>query len=113
MPDHSTEGEAMSELHIITNHVPRDIIDAWELTTTERERFDYIDWAGVESGSESASFFRYRGELYDLGEFEVWDNPASPTRMGWDGFRSDSYFSGLVVRYVDDFERVVVGLALS
>jgi hypothetical protein len=103
----------MSELTIRTNNVPRDVIDAYELTADERATFDYIDWPAVERGEASASFFRYRGELYDLGDFEVWDNPASPTRGQWDGFRSDSFFSGLVVRYVDGCERVVVGLALS
>jgi hypothetical protein len=103
----------MSDIRIITNHVPRDVIEAWELTADERAEFDYIDWPAVDRLEESGSFFRYRGQLYDLGEFEVWDNPASPTRQGWDGFRSDSFFSGLVVRYVDDHERVVVGLALS
>lgn len=100
-------------MRIITNHVPRDVVEAWELTAEEREEFSYIDWPKVATGEESASFVRYRGELIDLGEFCVWDNPASPTREGWDGFRSDSFFSGLVVRYVDNFERVVVGLALS
>ena len=103
----------MSEMRIITNNVPRDIIDAWELSADEREEFDYLDWAAIEQGNDSASFFRYRGQLYDLSEFTVWDNPASPTRGKWDGFRSDSYFSAIVVRYVDDCERVVVGLALS
>lgn len=98
---------------IRTNHVPRDIIEGFQLTADERAEFDYIDWQAVNDGRESASFFRYRGDLYDLGEFVVWDNPASPTRAGWDGFRSDSFFSGLVVRYVDDHERVIVGLALS
>jgi hypothetical protein len=93
-----------------TNHVPRDVIDAHELSAAERKQFDYIDWPAIDAGSDSASFIRYRGELHDLGEFEVWDNPMSPTRMGWDGYRSDSFFSGLVVRYVEDCERVVVGL---
>jgi hypothetical protein len=103
----------MSGLTIITNNVPRDIIDAWELSADERAEFDYLDWQAIERGEDSASFVRYRGELYDLSEFTVWDNPASPTRGHWDGFRSDSYFSGLVVRYCDDHERVVIGLALS
>jgi hypothetical protein len=98
---------------IITNHVPRDVIDAGELSAGERAEFDYLDWDAIERGEDGASFVRYRGELYDLGEFLRWDNPASPTRGEWDGFRSDSYFSGLVVRYVDDCERVVVGLCLS
>ena len=98
---------------ITTNNVPRDVIYAHELTTDERAQFDYLDWDAIEDGRDSASFFRYRGELYDLSEFMVWDNPVSPTRGRWDGFRSDSFFSGLVVRYVDDCEHVVVGLAMS
>jgi hypothetical protein len=100
-------------LTIRTNNVPRDIIEAWELSAEERAEFDYIDWPAVDDGRESASFVRYRGELIDLGEFMAWDNPMSPTRGDWDGFRSDSFFSGLVVRYCDDHERVVIGLALS
>ena len=100
----------MSDLRITTNHVPRDIVDAWELTAEERAEFDYLDWDAIDRGEDSASFVRYRGELVDLAEFGVWTNPESPLRAGgWDGFRSDSYFSGLLVRYVDDFERVIVG----
>jgi hypothetical protein len=98
---------------VITNNVPRDVIDASELTADERADFDYLDWPAIEDGRASASFLRYRGELYDLSEFEVWDNPMSPTRQGWDGYRSDSYFSGIVVRFVDDAERVVAGLYLA
>src|SRR5262245_6086856 len=99
----------MTDLRITTNNVPRDIIDSWQLTPREREDFDYIDWTACDAGTDSASFVRYRGELYDLGEFEVWDNPASPTRGVWDGIRTDSFFSGLVIRYANDGESVIVG----
>lgn len=96
-------------MRVKTNNVPRDVVDAWELTADERAQFDYLDWPAIEAGSDSASFIRFRGELHDLGEFQVWDNPASPTRERWDGYRSDSFFSGLVVRYCEDHERVIVG----
>lgn len=88
---------------IKTNNVPRDVVDAYELTADERKEFDYIDWAAVERGEESASFFRFKGEVYDLGEFEV------TTLEGWDGMQTDSFFSATVVRFVDNFERVIVG----
>jgi hypothetical protein len=97
-------------LTITTNNVPRPIIDAWELTVDERAEFDYVDWAGVEDGSESASFVRFKGQLYDLAEFERWDNPASPTRdTRWDGMRSETFFSGVLVRYTEDQDHVVIG----
>lgn len=99
----------MTELTIVTNGVPRDVVEAWELTLDERGEFEYLDWVAIDRGEDSASFVRYKGSLLDLGEFERWDNPASPTREGWDGVRPDSFFSGMLVRYVDGFERVVVG----
>jgi hypothetical protein len=105
-------------VRVITNNVPRDVIDAWELSPAERERFDYIDWPAVEEGRESASFFRYRGELYDLGEFSadygITKGSGLPPHLSrWDGYMSESAFSALVVRYVDDYERVVIGRVVS
>lgn len=102
-------------VRITTNNVPRLLIDSYQLTAKEREEFDYIDWQGVEEGRESATFFRYRGRLYDLGEFQYTGSDHRPagngdTFAGWDGYQSDSFFSGIVVRYVkDDTDYVVVG----
>jgi len=95
-------------IKVTTNNVPRDIIDAYELSESERAEFDYLDWEAIDDGRDSASFFRFKGELYDLGEFM---RDACPE--GWDGGRADSFFSGVVVRIVDDGERVVVGTVLS
>jgi hypothetical protein len=87
----------------ITNHVPRPLIDAYTLTPTEREEFDYLDWPAIDRGEDSATFFRYRGDLYDLGTF---------TRMtatpGWDGGSADTVFSATLVKIIDD-ETVIVG----
>ena len=94
-------------MKIITNHVPRDLIYGYELSDAEKEDFDYLD------DIDSHDFFRYRGVVYDPSEFMVWDNPESPMRDYWDGFRCDSYFSGVVIKYVDNYERVIVGLVLS
>lgn len=96
-------------MEIITNHVPREIIDGWELTAKEREEFDYLNWPAIQEGNDSASFFRYRGELYDLGEFLRVEN--SPMLSDWSGYSSDSFFSGTLVKYVtkDHDQMVVVG----
>jgi hypothetical protein len=100
----------MSDLTIITNHHPRDVIEAYELDRAEREDFDYIDWNGVDEGTASATFMRYKGELHDLGEFQaVFPRPGDPVFEGkWDGIQTDSFFSGVLVRYVENFERVIV-----
>jgi hypothetical protein len=100
-------------MRVITNNVPRPVIDGWELSPDERQNFDYIDWAAIERcDAESASFFRYRGTLYDLGEFMATRGLRAPL-SDWDGYMSDSAFSAVVVRYADDTDYVVVGLVLS
>lgn len=100
----------MSTLTITTNGIPRDIIKAYELADNEREQFDYYDWSAIEKGEDSASFFRYKGELYDFGEFMVWNYPFNQLNFkDWHGYQSDTYFSGIVIKYTDDFERVIVG----
>ena len=95
-------------MKIITNSHYREVLTSFDLTEKEAKEFDYLD---LENGE--GSFFRYRGDAYDLGEFMRWDNPDSPTCKGWDGFRSDSFFSGIVVNYSKDCELVKVGLYLS
>ena len=91
-------------VRVTTNNIPRDVLYGFELTARERAEFDYYS---TEEEFNSAQFFRYKGEVYDLGEFEV------ATIPGWDGQQVDSFFSATVIRYTDDYERVVVGLALS
>lgn len=99
---------------IITNHRERPVVEAYELNRDEREEFDYIDWPAVDRGEASASFVRYKGELHDLGEFtHTSDLHQAPELRTWHGYQSDSFFSGLVVRYSDDFEYVVVGRYMS
>jgi hypothetical protein len=106
----------MSDVEIITNNVPRDVISAWELTAAERAEFDFVDWDAVERGEASPEFFRYRGQLYYT---ESEGRPGFAP--GWDAYLSDSFFSGIVYRWPVaepanefhdaqiDYERVVVG----
>ena len=101
------------EVRIITNNHPRETIDAYELTADERAEFDYLDWPAIENGESSPEFVRFRGELYDLGEFMTTHGmPEFSPLRAWDGYMSESFFSGLVVKYVDD-EAVIVGRYLS
>ena len=112
-------------MKVTTNHVPRPIIDAWELTPAEREDFGYLAWDAIDKGEDSASFVRYRGSLYDLGEFSrdygITKDAGLPDALArWDGYLSESFFSAVVVRYVHgdpwtypDYEYVVMGTVLA
>jgi hypothetical protein len=95
----------MSDLKITTNHVARDVLHWWDLTEKEKAEFDYI----AEENQDSAEFVRYRGWTYDLHDMERgWGGCAMPAEFaGWDNYRSDSFFSGILIRWVDQGERVI------
>jgi len=90
-------------MNITTNRKPRFLLDWHDLTERERKEFDYID---EPEANGSARFFRYMGRAYDTHEFT-----RSPVK-GWDGCAADSYFSGVVIKFVRD-ERIVVGTYYS
>ena len=103
--------QKIGNIEVITDNKPRLIIDGYQLSEKERKDFDYIP----DEDFPNASFVRYKGELYDLGDFMIL-NPRtvgvepSLGSLGWHGYASDSYFSGVVIRYVDgDSDRVVMG----
>lgn len=93
-------------IEITTNNKPRDLITYVDLTPQEQNEFDYIDreewW--------DSRFFRYRGNVYDAFEFQrVEPGTAAGEMTTWEGFQPDSWFSGTVIRFVSDYEQVVVG----
>ena len=99
-------------MDIVTNNVPRQLIHGYELTDKEREEFDYL------SSDElfERDFFRYKGNVYDMGEFmritdtmELHDSQLKE----WHGYMADSYFSGILVRYIERDEEIVVGQFFS
>lgn len=96
-------------MKITTNNQIRPILHWWELTEKEKKEFDYLD---TENERDFSSFFRYKGQVYDLGEFMRVGN--IPEFKGWDGYASDSFFSGVLVKYpVDEWgsmeEGIIVG----
>ena len=96
----------MDDIKIITNHVPRPIVYGWELTDKERAEFDYYD----DEELDSNMFFRYKGHVYDLSDFERVTPMIRPFHPYWHGYMSDSFFSGILFRFVeDDDESCIVG----
>lgn len=97
-------------MKIQTNNIPRPIIYGYELSDKERQEFDYIEWA--DEFSINREFFRYKGNLYDLGDC-MRVEPTNGLCAGWHGYFGESYFSAVVVKYTDDGEHVIVGHAFS
>jgi hypothetical protein len=87
-------------MKIITNNHYRNILDAYELTSKELESFDYLE-------EGEGSFIRYKGCVWDLGEFMRTD------LKDWEGISSDTYFSGAVIKLSEDGDTVKVGYVYS
>lgn len=102
----------MADVTIRTNNRPRDLLYWWDLTAKEQKEFDYLD---TEDRQQEASFIRYKGWVYDLGDFmSTRGMPEFSPIAGWDGYQGDSYFSGTVVRWVKPHcEQVIIGTYMS
>ena len=94
-PTENRKEDEMSELEVVTNWHKRDLIYGFELTENERQEFDYYN----DDEIQDQTFFRYKGELYDLGEFMRIDKNAPSAFQNFDGYSSDSFFSGILVKY--------------
>lgn len=89
-------------IQVTTNNVPRDTVAYYDLPDSAREEFDYL----AESEHYDTRFFKYRNEYYDYYEFM---RVQSPELSGWDGIRSDSVWTGIVIKYILDTDQVIVG----
>jgi len=113
-----TTPEHHMALTIKTNWTPRELItgqwlegfgglNSGSLYHQLRREFDYLS----EEEFDSGEFFKYRGVWYDFSEFMRLEN-NSPFGNKWDGYSSDSYFSGIVVKNCFD-GNIIVGTYLS
>ena len=89
-------------MEIKTNNQPRNLIYSYELTEKEMQEFDYL----TDEEIAERDFVRYKGIVYDLEEFIV----SSPEE--WDGFHPESFFSGILVKYVNS-DQVIMGEMLT
>ena len=99
-------------LTIKSNNVPRNYSYGVNFNGKERtemlEQFDYL----TEEDFNQHRFINYKGFWYDLCDFMlVRDNELK--KLKWDGISTDTYFSGVIVRYVEDDEQVVMGTCFS
>ena len=94
-------------MKITTNHHYREIL-YWHDLTSEEQREHADDYEDV----KESTFFRYRGQVYDLGEFmQVGRDQVG--FHGYHGYHNDSFFSAVLVKYSDCGDAVKIGLALS
>jgi hypothetical protein len=76
-----------------------------ELPDNVRADFDYV----AKDGDHTARFVQYKGAWYDVLDAQfITRELGSDQFKGWDGIVSETYFSGVLFRFVGDDE-VIVG----
>ena len=99
-------------MEIKTNHHYRPLLSWHELTDAEQAEHedDYDD-------VQESTFFRYCNWIYDMNDFLRVNDSHLPSAehwlYGWDGYKNDSFFSSVVIKYSDCGDAVKIGLALS
>jgi len=80
---------------------------AERMTEKQRKEFDYMK----EEDFHSATFIRYKDWIYELGDFERIPNGMFP--RPWNGYLSETFFSGILIEISDDRERYRIGMYFS
>lgn len=108
-----------TDVTVTTNNHARPLYFYWDLTEEQKAdvRSEY-DWLFKEDSRHShleVEFFIFRGDVHCVCDFMRPDAYAPEWMKEWDGYRNDTYFSGLVIRYPTndwgelDTESIVVG----
>lgn len=95
-------------MKIITNNKPRYLAALNELPAKVQQDFDYVR----EQGNYSPRFVQYKGVWYDTYDTEPNRQAGRDIFPGWSCFQSETFFSGVVFRFVGDDE-VICGRYFS
>lgn len=91
--------KGLSPMKVKTNNQHRPIIYGYELPPKARAEFDYYE---SEDELNEACFFQYKGEFWDIGQFIRQSGPS------WDGCHALTAFSGILIKFVDNYDAVIV-----
>ena len=92
---------------VTTNNIPRELMSLCEFSSEKQQQItNDFDW--LEDLEESCSFFSYRGTIHHLGNFLHVNAESGSEFYGWHGAEADTYFSGTLVKVLDDGQ-VIVG----
>ena len=97
---------------VTTNNTPRDLMSLCDFSPKQQQQirndFDWLEDADENSTLSSCCFFVYRGTIHHLSNFLRVNAESGSDFYGWHGAEADTYFSGTLVKVLDD-EQVIVG----
>jgi hypothetical protein len=86
----------------------RNLLYGYDLPKKWRKEFDYL----TDEEFEIHDFAKYRGWVYDVHEFmriPQGTGGGFPELAAWDGYMSDTYSSGVVIKLSSDGEQYKIG----
>ena len=97
-------------MKIVTNNRERYFVYGHEVPAkVMAEQFDHLD----DVSKCIDGFFKYRNYWYHISDFIRVEDRHGDGDDGffsaWDGYASDSFFSGIVIKFFDDCESYKVG----
>ena len=101
----------MTGLTIKTNNQPRELKDLCDFSASDQMKIRaQYDWMDEETIECNYGFFKYRGCFYHLQDFMRVAQGSTGDLVGWDGYSSDSFFSGTLIKLAEtDCDYVIVG----
>ena len=87
-------------ISIISNNQERPVIDWHDLTPKQQSEFNY-------DSAEDSQFVVYKNWPYDVAEFMAVRH--NDELSAWHGYSSDSFFSGVLIKFAPDCETVIMG----
>lgn len=97
-------------LTIKTNNQPRPLLYLSDFSAADQVKIrSQYDWMEPEDLEYNFGFFKYRNCFYHLQDFLRTYKESTGDLAGWDGYTSDSFFSGTLIKFVDnDYDNVIV-----
>jgi len=107
----------MNKTEVKTNWHWREPLSWHQLTEKEQKEFDYIENPEYSGWNR---FTRYCGNVIDLRDmmrlhdpnFDLNPDKGNPLHK-WHAYASDSFFSGIVIRYDEDCELFQIGTYIA
>ena len=97
----------MGKLTIKTDHKWKPFRYQYEV----ERRKDYKDYDWMDENDKGDGWIIYLRRLYNLSDFMRIEN--IPEFSGWNGYHSDSFFSGVLIKVSQDGEQYKIGTYFS
>ena len=93
-------------MQIKTNNRSYPILYWSDLSLKEKKEFDYLK----DPEENGYMFFRYKKQVYSIESFLACTHEEF---KGWNGYHSDSFFSGILIKFNDDEVSLKVAIYYS